>query len=702
MERKYKNVIIGLLVGLNFGLSSSFLHAQTWDVDADGDWSRKQNWSPQSVPNATGATATLGNIITANRTITVDKNETIGVLNINDNNNYTLSRTGGGTRRLTFDATGSGPAQINVQNSGSPTISGSGLAVRLGDDLRIDHTGTGIFTISTVIEESGGSKSITHTGTGTTIFSGANTYSGATTISGGVLEAQSNAALGSTAAGTVVTAGGALGLRGGVTITGESLQIAGDGGGGGALRNLGSNNTFAGNITLSANAEIENAVAGTTLTIGNGSFTNFINTTGSGHTITFDGPGNIFLNSGITGSGSLSSTGPGNVVKNGTGTLQYYADENWYTGSTTINDGTLRLDTITGINGAIKGTDVILGDSKGSAGSAILRNGDPSAPAANEMINDTATITFRSDGLYDLNTQTETIGALNFTGGEVRTGVGGSLRINAASAAAAITSNASASTALINAAGGDFRLNGSRTFTVADGAAATDLEVRGNVANGSTTSGVTKTGAGKMSFTGVAANTYTGATTVSGGILELAKSSGVNAIAGSAITVNSGGTLLLGNSNQIINSANLTLAGGTFSTGATVGYSETLGTLTLSGASTINLGTASHLLQFANSSALSGSWSGALTIYGWLGLPAMSGTAGQIFFGSNASALTAGQLAMISFNGFGNGAILLTSGELVPVPVPEAKAILAAFFVLGMVAYRERRLLTVLLLRRVA
>jgi len=157
--------------------------------------------------------------------------------------------------------------------------------------------------------------------------------------------------------------------------------------------------------------------------------------------------------------------------------------------------------------------------------------------------------------------------------------------------------------------------------------------------------------------------------------------------------VNSGGTLLLGNTNQIIDSANLTLNGGTFSTGETVGFSETLGTLTLSGTSSIDLGTASHLLQFADSSALSGAWSGALTIYGWTGFPYTSGTAGQIFFGNNSSSLTSGQLSMISFDGFGSGAILLTTGELVPVAVPEPHAILAALLIAAAIAYRERRTL---------
>lgn len=572
-----------------------------------------------------------------------------------------------------------------------------GGAMDLGASTRtITTSNTALTTFSGIVSGTGG---ITKAGSGTLVLSGANNYSGATTINAGVLNVQNATALGTTAGSTTVNSGGALALGGGITITGEALSIAGNGGGAGALRNASGNNTFSGDITLAADAEIENAVAGTLLTIGNTSYTNWINTTGSGYTVSFDGAGDIWLNSGITGSGTLSSTGPGNVVKNGSGTLTFYADQNWYTGSTTVNDGTLSLDTLTGLNGAIKGTVVNIGDGTGAAGSAVLRNGSATSPVANEMINDSATLTFRSDGLYNLNTQTETIGALDFTGGEVRTGTGGSLRINASSAAASITTHASSATALIDATGGDVQLNGSRTFTVNNGTAATDLEVRGTVADGSAASGVTKSGSGRMALTGTTANTYTGTTTVNGGTLELAKSSGVTAISGSAVTVNSGGTLLLGSSNQINDSAALTLAGGTFSTGDTVGFSETLGTLTLSGTSSIDLGTASHLLQFADSSALSGSWTGSLTIYGWTGLPYASGTSGQIFFGSSNSTLTSSQLAMISFSGFGTGAVLLTNGELVPVAVPETESVVAACLLALGVGWRERRRLGMLFCR---
>lgn len=74
---------------------------------------------------------------------------------------------------------------------------------------------------------------------------------------------------------------------------------------------------------------------------------------------------------------------------------------------------------------------------------------------------------------------------------------------------------------------------------------------------------LTKEGPGTLIFSGVAANTYSGNTIVNNGILQLNKT-GVNAIVSPSIFVNSTGTLLLSQANQIANTSNLVLGGGTF------------------------------------------------------------------------------------------------------------------------------------------
>lgn len=166
---------------------------------------------------------------------------------------------------------------------------------------------------------------------------------------------------------------------------------------------------------------------------------------------------------------------------------------------------------------------------------------------------------------------------------------------------------------------------------------------------------LTKTGAGTATLSGN--NTYTGATTVSEG------------------------TLALGASNRIANTSNLVMAGGTFATG---GFSETLGTLTLSAASTIDLGAGASALVFADSSGTT--WGSSVT------LSFVNFTEGtdSIRVGTTAGGLTSGQLGQITINGF--AATIDGSGFLAiaAIPEPSTYAVLAAAPILGFAAVRRR------------
>lgn len=90
-----------------------------------------------------------------------------------------------------------------------------------------------------------GGDTILKTGAGSVTLANANTYSGLTIINNGVLTVQNNAALGSTAAGTVVTNTGALDLGGtlganSLNLGAEVITISGAGfGGNGAVVNIG-------------------------------------------------------------------------------------------------------------------------------------------------------------------------------------------------------------------------------------------------------------------------------------------------------------------------------------------------------------------------------------------------------------------------------------------------------------------------------
>jgi autotransporter-associated beta strand protein len=160
-----------------------------------------------------------------------------------------------------------------------------------------------------------------------------------------------------------------------------------------------------------------------------------------------------------------------------------------------------------------------------------------------------------------------------------------------------------------------------------------------------TNGNVSKIGSGTLILTNPG-NTYSGNTTISAGQLRLNPTA--NATMNSQFRLN-GGTL----STQGIASG--------------ISFTNSSGLL-LDASSSIVLASQNHDIRFANSSSLIWNSGATLTIFNWQGTPGFSGTAGQIFIGTDSNGLTASQLGQISFNGFPNGAMLLPSGELVPAP----------------------------------
>lgn len=191
-------------------------------------------------------------------------------------------------------------------------------------------------------------------------------------------------------------------------------------------------------------------------------------------------------------------------------------------------------------------------------------------------------------------------------------------------------------------------------------------------------------------------HSYTGATAISNGVLELAGGS----LSGTAnILVNAGGTLLFsgpgGVNSKLNGGASVTLDGGTISgANLTAVLDQQFGTLTLTQDSIIDFSllAAGNTFRFANSS--SSIWASAEVI------KIFNYTVGKdhLFVGTSNLGLTLGQLNAIEFYS-DNGVTLLNatapqfigSGELSPVAVPEPSGLLAAVSLITLAALREGR-----------
>jgi fibronectin-binding autotransporter adhesin len=623
---------------------------------------------PSQTLTVTGAIAGIG---TLNKTGT-------GTMVLNASNTYTGGTVvSAGTLQLA--------ANDRLANSGTVTISGGTFDLQTFTDTvglvtlssgSITGTGTGALTGSSFTLQSGsvsailaGAGALTKSGSGTVTLSGVNTYSGGTSINGGILAVTSSGSLGSS--GTISFNGGTLQFSVGNTTDYSSrlssalnqaysfdtnsqnvVLVNALTSSGGTLTKLGSGtltignndtnaNTFTGLTTVSAGELDLNKQAGTNAIAGDGNTSTADLTVAGGTlkwlasnqiansaTVTMSS-GTVNLNGfnetlyAFTNSGGTFMTGTGHLI--GTG-----ATTTWSGGTNTVNDGGVVEDGHIVITG---GTNTVQGGTTG--GILQLDSGGTGL----EMTG--STLTLNSDN-----------------------GVAGRLVL-----LGDVTSHASGTTSQIvsglsNTNAGAIDLSGgTRTFTVEDGAAATDLAVGAVIKNGS----LIKAGAGVMALNG--ANTLSGTVTVNAGTLTLAASSGSALGSVSTITVNSGGTLQLGASNQINDSATMTLNGGTLNTG---GLSEHVGALTLQSTSTIDMSSGASIIAFADSHSLS--WTGTLNIYNWTGTPNTGGGTDELFFGTGSTGLTASQLLDMQFysgNGTGAyaaGALILANGEVVPIP----------------------------------
>ena len=164
----------------------------TW-TDGTGSWGVDTNWSGKDIANGENFTATFNLNMSADLTVTLDKDRTIGNMTFGDTASpyygWYLANPSGHT--YTLELKSSAAPTITVNPNSRATIS---LALT-------DYSNDGL----------------TKAGTGTLILSGANTLSGATTVSAGTLLVNNTSGSGTGTGAVTVASSATLGGSGSAT-----------------------------------------------------------------------------------------------------------------------------------------------------------------------------------------------------------------------------------------------------------------------------------------------------------------------------------------------------------------------------------------------------------------------------------------------------------------------------------------------------
>lgn len=402
----------------------------------------------------------------------VAKSLTINAAIVDNTTPSGVSTSGAGTVVLAGTNIHTGATLVG---DGTLQLSGSlaGSAVSVAGDGVLDQTSTGIIS---------GAVGLTHNSSGISILAGTNTYDGVTAVNTGVLNIRSNAALGSTVAGTTVASGAALQTQDGITVGAETLTLQGSGvAGTGALRNISGANTYGGQVTL-AGATVINSDAGTLTLSDPGTIT------GATFALTVGGAGATVIN-------SIIDTTTGTLTKQGAGTLTL-TGANTYTGAVSVSAGVLNLQ-----NSTAAGT--IAGGVAVASGAALQLQGG--ITVGNEPLNLVGT-GVSSNGVL------RNISGDNTWGGLISISVATRFYSDAGTLILDVpTGNAIAGIGVAGSATNNVPMTfgGDGNFTVADPISS------GTLGTGT----LTKEGVGTLTLQ--AANIYTGPTVVSAGLISV-------------------------------------------------------------------------------------------------------------------------------------------------------------------------------------
>jgi len=603
----------------------------------------------------------------------------------------TTSITGGGTELIVTNPLALENSTLNYNNQGgtlvvltgtsatSATLSLGGLT---GSENLALLTGSGTPLTLTINDTSspapytgalsGSGSSLVKTGTGTETLAGINSYTGTTTASSGTLTFTNT--LGSSGTPTGAITEGAAGAMDFVGASVYSSSITQNGGASIVISGS-SNVTSTGNLGANANnanANGEIAITSGTVTANTASVGRDSTTLGTTLPVAGSTTTGMYVNGGTLNIASTLSVGGTTSVENSSAEMRVDAGSVTVGGIATVtNDAGARFSVLDLNGGTFTDND--------TSGTGILVGGGADAALDAELL---------IRGTAVVNTPAITVGntvdtggtdALTIDGGTTNIGSGGILTTatagrvevfigsSAVATAPVLTATASWTSSLNMTLANSGTAGGvvAPTFNTSPDGVANSIALSGALSG--TAGGLTVTGSGSMTLSG--SDSYAGVTTVSGADLMISGS-----LTGTvSLTATAGGEVDLQSNDAIPSNAHVTLANATLTTLAD--QTEALSSLTIaSGSSTLDLGSSSSVVNFADSSA--DSWTGTLTINNWNGASAGGGT-DEIFVGTTAD-LTQGQLADITFiNGTLDGvpfttdsAVQLPDGELVAA-IPE-------------------------------
>ncbi|MBB6183258.1 autotransporter-associated beta strand repeat-containing protein [Oleiagrimonas soli] len=437
----------------------------------------------------------------------------------------------GGITTLTGTNTYAGGTTLNA---GTLIVNTSSLPGDVTDHAALVFNQTANGNFAGVIS---GSGSVTKTGSGTLILTGANTYSGGTIISDGILEGDTTSLQGRIDDNAALvfnqnvndTFADTISGSGSVTKTGTGTLI------------LAGANTYSGGTTINAGT-LE------------GSTTSLQGRIDDNAALAFNQTANGTFAGTISGSGSVTKTGSGALILTGANT---------YSGGTTISDGTLEgsatslqgsiIDNASlvfnqtsngNFSGAISGSGSMV---KAGSGTLVLSGattytgatrliGGSLVGAADHVFSAASSTTVNAGTVLDLGGFAQAINTLNLAGGTVQ--------------------NGSLSGAMTSTGGTIGNLSGSASLTVVGG-----------------------------TTTLIGTNAYTGGTRLSAGTLVVGDASHTTASVAGDVTVGAGGTLRGHGTVE----GNVGIDGGVMMPGGSIGVFTVAGNYVQSSAGTLNL-----------------------------------------------------------------------------------------------------------------